>query len=40
MYIWWAKVAATMALDQAKRLINPLNSLEHTNLVKPVWYDH
>ncbi len=40
MYLWWAKVAANMALDQLKRLVNPLNSLDHTNLVKPVWYDH
>jgi anaerobic magnesium-protoporphyrin IX monomethyl ester cyclase len=39
MYLWWAKVAANMALDMTKQRVNPFKSRDYTNLVKPVWYD-
>ena len=40
MYMWWFKVASNMALDLAKRRINPFKTRDYMNLVKPAWYDH
>ena len=39
MYIWFAKVSATMALDAVKKKINPLDVEHYQTLVKPEWYD-
>ncbi|MEE2752315.1 MAG: radical SAM protein, partial [Myxococcota bacterium] len=40
MYIWFAKVSATMAWEAVKRKVNPLDVGFHQQLVKPNWYDH
>ncbi len=39
MYIWFAKVSATMALEAVKQRVNPLSVEHHQQLVKPPWYD-
>ena len=39
MYMWWAKVAANMAVDLLRQRVNPLRSRAYMNLVKPDWYD-
>jgi len=39
MYIWFAKVSATMAWEAVKRKVNPLDVGFHQQLVKPNWYD-
>ena len=40
MYIWFAKVSATMAWEALKQKVNPLDVEFHQQLVKPHWYDH
>jgi anaerobic magnesium-protoporphyrin IX monomethyl ester cyclase len=40
MYMWWAKVAASMAIDLAKKRVNPFKTRDYMNLVKPVWYNN
>jgi len=40
MYLWWAKVAAAMTIDLAKKRVNPFKTRDYMNLVKPAWYDH
>ena len=40
MYIWFAKVSASMAFDAIKKRINPFNVGHYQQLVKPAWYDH
>ena len=40
MYIWFAKVSATMAWEALKQKVNPLDVEFHQQLVKPNWYDH
>ena len=40
MYIWFAKVSATMAVDALKKRVNPLNVEHYQQLVKPAWYDN
>jgi len=39
MYIWFAKVSASVALDAIKRRLNPLRVEQYQQLVKPRWYD-
>jgi len=39
MYIWFAKVSATMAIEAMKKKINPLNVEHYQQLVAPYWYD-
>ena len=39
MYIWFAKVSASMAFDAVKKRINPFNVGHYQQLVKPAWYD-
>jgi hypothetical protein len=39
MYIWFAKVSASVAIEAIKERINPLNVERYQQLVKPDWYD-
>ena len=39
MYIWFAKVSASVAIEAIKERINPLNVERYQQLVKPEWYD-
>jgi anaerobic magnesium-protoporphyrin IX monomethyl ester cyclase len=39
MYIWFAKVSASMALSTAKQRLNPFKVEHYQQLVKPAWYD-
>jgi hypothetical protein len=38
MYIWFAKVSASMAVEAIKQRINPLNVEHYQQLVAPDWY--
>ncbi len=40
MYMWFAKVSASVALDAIKQRINPFKVEQYQQLVKPRWYEH
>jgi anaerobic magnesium-protoporphyrin IX monomethyl ester cyclase len=39
MYLWFAKVSATMAFGAIKKRVNPFDVNHYQQLVKPLWYD-
>lgn len=39
MYLWFAKVSSSMALEAVKKRVNPLHVGHYQQLVKPRWYD-
>ena len=39
MYMWFAKVSASVAIDAIKHRLNPLKVEQYQQLVKPHWYD-
>ncbi len=39
MYMWFAKVSGSMAIDALKKRVNPLNVGHYQQLVTPEWYE-